>query len=80
MDRWLRVFAKNLLQLQPKHWNCDIAPDKTRQRGPFTVTTSLFGAKWHVGPGSKFFEKTPLFFQCSGVNAANAANLQAKRR
>ena len=31
-------------------------------------------------PGSNFFGKTPLFFQYSGVNAANAVNLQAKRR
>ena len=30
-------------------------------------------------PGSNFFEKMPLFFRYSGVNAANAANLQAKR-
>ena len=27
-----------------------------------------------------FFGKTPLFFRYSGVNAANAVNLQAKRR
>ena len=31
-------------------------------------------------PGSNFFGKTPLFFRYSGVNAANAVNLQAKRR
>ena len=31
-------------------------------------------------PGSNFFGKTPLFFRDSGVNAANAVNLQAKRR
>ena len=34
-------------------------------------------------PGSNVFDKTPLFFWYSGVNAANAANavnLQAKRR
>ena len=31
-------------------------------------------------PGSNFFGKTPLFFQYSGDNAANAVNLQAKRR
>ena len=33
-----------------------------------------------VPPGSNFFGKTPLFFRYSGVNAANAVNLQAKRR
>ena len=33
-----------------------------------------------MAPGSNFFEKTPLFFRYSGLNAANAANLQAKRR
>ena len=33
-----------------------------------------------VVPGSNFFGKTPLFFLYSGVNAANAVNLQAKRR
>ena len=33
-----------------------------------------------VFPGSNFFGKTPLFFRYSGVNAANAVNLQAKRR
>ena len=31
-------------------------------------------------PGSNFFGKTPLFFRYGGVNAANAANLEAKRR
>ena len=31
-------------------------------------------------PGSDFIGKTPLFFRYSGVNAANALNLQAKRR
>ena len=31
-------------------------------------------------PGLNFFGKTPLFFRYSGVNAANAVNLQAKRR
>ena len=31
-------------------------------------------------PGSNFFGKTPLFFRYSGVNAANAVNLLAKRR
>ena len=30
--------------------------------------------------GSNFFGKTPLFLRYSGVNAANAVNLQAKRR
>ena len=30
--------------------------------------------------GSNFFGKTPLFFRYSGVNAANAVNLHAKRR
>ena len=34
----------------------------------------------HETPGSNFFGKTPLFFRYSGVNAANAVNLQAKRR
>ena len=33
-----------------------------------------------AAPGSNFFGKTPLFFRDSGVNAANAVNLQAKRR
>ena len=31
-------------------------------------------------PGLNFSGKTPLFFRYSGVNAANAVNLQAKRR
>ena len=31
-------------------------------------------------PVSNFFGKTPLFFRYSGVYAANAVNLQAKRR
>ena len=31
-------------------------------------------------PGSNFSRKMPLFFRYSGVNAANAVNLQAKRR
>ena len=31
-------------------------------------------------PGSNFFGKMPLFSRYSGVNAANAVNLQAKRR
>ena len=33
-----------------------------------------------IQPGSNFFGKTPLFFRYSGVNVANAVNLQAKRR
>ena len=35
---------------------------------------------FEIIPGSNFFGKTPLFFRYSGVNAANAVNLQAKRR
>ena len=31
-------------------------------------------------PGSNFFGKTPLFFRYSGVNAANAVNLQAYKQ
>ena len=31
-------------------------------------------------PGRTFFGKMPLFFRYSGGNAANAVNLQAKRR
>ena len=40
----------------------------------------IFVSNCGTQPGSNFFEKTPLFFRYSGVNAANAANLQAKRR
>ena len=39
---------------------------------------SIFVRKYF--PGSNFFGETPLFFRYSGVNAANAVNLIAKRR
>ena len=39
----------------------------------------LFGSSW-AQPESNFFGKTPLFFRYSGGNAANAVNLQSKRR
>ena len=39
----------------------------------------ILASKWAL-PGSNFFGKTPLFFRYNGVNAANAANLLAKRR
>ena len=49
----------------------------TAETGPFSRLSFLSSA---ILPGSNFFGKTPLFFRYSGVNAANAVNLQAKRR
>ena len=52
-----------------KHYRLQWLPEEKVQ--PFSSTSP---------PGSNFFGKTPILFRYSGTNAANAVNLQAKRR
>ena len=67
------------------HEHFALGMSKLREMNFFEILTNL---TWKMlnsqrsfwQPGSNFFGKTPLFFRYSGVNAANAINLQAKRR
>ena len=74
---WDYVFPSSevLLTTQIALQNCDLLYSRSSPR----VLIDLLLCLVAPAPGSNFFGKTPLFFRYSGVNAANAVNLQAKR-